>query len=77
MGEQNKKQRTKDMKKYNINDDLKTTARDIKKQFGGDCVIQYLANSAIRTRDELNRRITIGMIHAHILEKYNFEMWAD
>ena len=64
------------MKKYNIHDDLKNIARDIKKQFGGDCVIQYLCNSAIRTHDELNRQITIGMIHAHILDKYNHEIWT-
>ena len=64
------------MKKYNIHDDLKTIAQSIKKDFGNDSIICYLCNSAIRTKDELNRQITIGMIHAHILDKYNFEIWT-
>lgn len=64
------------MRTYNINDDLKTIAQNIKKDFSDDSVIRYLCNSAIRTKDELNRQITIGMIHAHILDKYNFEIWA-
>ena len=63
------------MIKYNLHDDLKTIARDIKKQFANDYMIKYLCNSAIRARDELNLQITIGMIHAHILEKYKFEIW--
>jgi hypothetical protein len=64
------------MRTYNIHDDLKTIAQNIKKDFNNDPIIRYLCNSAIHTKDELNRQITIGMIHAHILEKYNFEIWA-
>jgi hypothetical protein len=74
--QEQKKQRTTQMKKYNIHDDLKTIAQSIKKDFGNDSIIRYLCTSAIRTKDELNRQITIGMIHAHILDKYNFEIWA-
>lgn len=64
------------MKTYNIHDDLRTIAQNIKKDFDNDSIVHYLCNSAIRTKDELNRQITIGMIHAHILDKYNFEIWA-
>jgi hypothetical protein len=63
------------MKKYKMTDDLRAVCRSIKKDFQNDRVICYLCNSAIRTKDELNRVVSVGMIHASILEKYNFEIW--
>ena len=63
------------MTTFNLSDDLKLVAKQIKKGFPADSIIQYLCNSAIRARDELAQKITIGMIHAHILDKYNFEIW--
>jgi hypothetical protein len=63
------------MKKYKMTDDLRAVCRSIKKDFQSDRVICYLCNSAIRTKDELNRVVSVGMIHASILEKYNFEIW--
>ena len=65
------------MQQYNKNDDLCSIARKIKADFINDAIVRYLCNSAIRTHDELNRYVSIGMIHAHILEKYNFEIWKD
>ena len=63
------------MKKYKLSDNLATVAKSIKKDFENDPIIKFLCNSAMRSRDELNQQITVGMIHAHILQKYNFEIW--
>lgn len=63
------------MKKYKISDNLVFIAKDIKKDFINDKIVQYFCNSIIKTKDELNKMMTMGFLHAHILEKYKFEIW--
>lgn len=63
------------MKKYKMTDDLRVVCRSIKKDFQNDRVVCYLCNSALRVKDELTFLVSVGIIHATILEKYNFEIW--
>lgn len=66
------------MKKYNIkNANLNEIAKEIAKENKQDKMIQYFKNSIIRTKDYLSKMFTFGQLHAHILEKYNFEIWME